>query len=93
MSSHSRTPTGEPRRRPEAKLDDSRQWPEQIFARLREADIRQVAYVPDSGHARLIELCHADPKLKTTVLTTEEEGIGILSGAWLGGERGVRGFR
>jgi sulfopyruvate decarboxylase alpha subunit len=89
MSSHSRTPTGEPRRRPEAKLDDSPQWPEQIFARLREADIRQVAYVPDSGHARLIELCHADPKLKTTVLTTEEEGIGILSGAWLGGERGV----
>ena len=64
-------------------------WPDQIFTKLREADIRQVAYVPDAGHARLIQLCHADPQLKTTVLTTEEEGIGLLAGAWLGGERGV----
>lgn len=27
--------------------------------------------------------------MQPTVLTTEEEGIGILAGAWLGGERGV----
>lgn len=64
-------------------------WPQQIFQKLREAEIRQVAYVPDAGHARLIELCHAAPEMKTTVLTTEEEGIGILAGAWLGGERGI----
>ena len=64
-------------------------WPEQIFAKLREADVRQVTYVPDAGHARLIELCHADPAMMTTVLTTEQEGIGVLAGAWLGGERGV----
>lgn len=67
----------------------SRNWPEQIFEKLREANIRQVTYVPDAGHARLIELCHAEVSMKTTVLTTEEEGIGVLSGAWLGGERGV----
>jgi sulfopyruvate decarboxylase alpha subunit len=85
------TPTAETRQRPAPPLDDNSvpEWPERIFAKLREADIRQVTYVPDSGHARLIQLCHADPKLKTTVLTTEEEGIGVLSGAWLGGERGV----
>ena len=64
-------------------------WPDQIFEKLRAADVRQVTYVPDAGHARLIELCHADRSMKTTVLTTEEEGIGVLSGAWLGGERGV----
>ena len=64
-------------------------WPEHVFAKLREADVRQVTYVPDAGHARLIELCHADPAMKTTVLTTEQEGIGVLAGAWLGGERGV----
>jgi sulfopyruvate decarboxylase alpha subunit len=67
----------------------SRNWPEQIFEKLRETNIRQIAYVPDAGHARLIELCHAEAGMKTTVLTTEEEGIGVLSGAWLGGERGV----
>jgi sulfopyruvate decarboxylase alpha subunit len=64
-------------------------WPDQIFQKLREAAVTQVVYVPDSGHARLIELCHRSGDMKTTVLTTEEEGIGILAGAWLGGERGV----
>jgi sulfopyruvate decarboxylase alpha subunit len=65
------------------------EWPDEIFQKLREADIKQVAYVPDAGHARLIELCRAGPAMKATVLTTEEEGIGLLAGAWLGGERGV----
>jgi sulfopyruvate decarboxylase alpha subunit len=78
-----------PRRNPPPDRDTARSWPEQIFQKLREADIRQVTYVPDAGHARLIELCHAEPVMKTTALTTEEEGIGVLSGGWLGGERGV----
>lgn len=65
------------------------EWPDQIFQKLREAEIRQVVYVPDAGHARLIELCHEANDIKSIVLTTEEEGIGVLAGAWLGGERGV----
>jgi sulfopyruvate decarboxylase alpha subunit len=64
-------------------------WPLEIFIKLQEAKIRQVAYVPDAGHARLIDLCHADKAMTPTVLTTEEEGIGLLAGAWLGGDRGV----
>jgi sulfopyruvate decarboxylase alpha subunit len=68
---------------------DAQNWPNLIFEKLREFDVRHVTYVPDSEHARLIELCHAADDMKPTVLTTEEEGIGILAGAWLGGERGV----
>jgi sulfopyruvate decarboxylase alpha subunit len=68
---------------------DVRNWPNLIFQKLREFGIRHVTYVPDSGHARLIELCQAAADMEPTVLTTEEEGIGILAGAWLGGERGV----
>jgi hypothetical protein len=49
-------------------------WPDRLFAVLKQADIRQVAYVPDAGHARLIELCAADPAIRDVVLTTEEEG-------------------
>src|SRR5215470_20325815 len=64
-------------------------WRDQIFEKLHEAEEKQVGYVPDSGHARLIELCHADPAMKAIVLTTEQEGIGLLAGAWLGGERGA----
>lgn len=51
--------------------------------------MRHVAYVPDAGHARLIELCHADPEVSTVPLTSEEQGIGLAAGAWLGGERSV----
>src|SRR5688500_10538671 len=48
-----------------------------------------MAYVPDAGHASLIQALHADPEVKCTVLTTEEEGVALLAGADLGGDRGV----
>lgn len=62
-------------------------WPREIYDVLKAAGVRQVSYVPDAGHARLIELVHADPEIQTTVLTTEEEGIALSAGAWLGGDR------
>jgi sulfopyruvate decarboxylase alpha subunit len=52
-------------------------------------DVRQVAYVPDAGHAALIRRCDADPRLRSIALTSEEEGVALLAGAWLGGQRGV----
>ena len=64
-------------------------WPQQIHRILSAAGVRQVAYVPDAGHTRLIELCRSDKNMKTVVLTTEEEGVAMLAGAWLGGERGA----
>ena len=64
-------------------------WPEDIYRIFSAAGVRQVGYVPDAGHARLIKLCAADRNMKTVVLTTEEEGVAMLAGAWLGGERGV----
>ena len=53
------------------------------------AGVRFVGYVPDAGHKRLIELCRADKSMRAVVLTTEEEGIGLAAGAWLGGGRSV----
>ncbi|MEN5084780.1 phosphonopyruvate decarboxylase [Bosea sp. TWI1241] len=64
-------------------------WPEEIHAVLKEAKVAQAPYVPDGGHARLIELLHADPEIRAISLTTEEEGIPLAAGAWLGGERSV----
>jgi sulfopyruvate decarboxylase alpha subunit len=64
-------------------------WPEAIHGALGELGVRQVAYVPDAGHSRLIELCQADPAMRAVVLTTEEEGVALLAGAWLGGARGA----
>ena len=62
-------------------------WPREIYDVLKEADIRQVSYVPDAGHASLIEMCTDDNDIRSIPLATELEGIGIAAGAWLGGER------
>jgi sulfopyruvate decarboxylase alpha subunit len=70
-------------------MDAASGWPEAIHRALGELDVRQVAYVPDAGHARLIELCQADPAMRAVVLTTEEEGVALAAGAWLGGQRAV----
>lgn len=64
-------------------------WPDQIYALLKTHGIRQVALVPDAGHARLIRRCLADNEMRVVTLTTEEEGVAMLCGAWLGGEKGV----
>ena len=62
-------------------------WQPGVYAALKQANIRQIGYVPDAGHAHLIEAAHADPDMKAVVMTTEEEGIALAAGAWLGGDR------
>ena len=64
-------------------------WPLEVHRLLVAAGVRIVGYVPDAGHKRLIELCHADRGMRVVPLTTEEEGVGLAAGAWLGGERSV----
>jgi sulfopyruvate decarboxylase alpha subunit len=64
-------------------------WPAEIHRELTAFGVRVVGYVPDAGHKRLIELCQADRNMRAVVLTTEEEGIGLVAGAWLGGEKTV----
>lgn len=64
-------------------------WQDEIWLVLKAHDVRQVAYVPDAGHKELIKAAHADPEVTATVLTTEEEGVALCTGAWLGGQRSV----
>jgi sulfopyruvate decarboxylase TPP-binding subunit len=37
--------------------------------------------VPDAGHANLIRLCEADKGMQVVRLTSEEQGVALLSGA------------
>ncbi|MGI8524843.1 MAG: phosphonopyruvate decarboxylase [Pseudolabrys sp.] len=62
-------------------------WPDRLYAVLKRADVRQVGYVPDAGHTRLIQSCVDDPDIHDVSLTTEEEGVALAAGAWLGGQR------
>ncbi len=64
-------------------------WPKGIYEILKAACVEHLAYVPDAGHSELIRLLEADPAITANVLTTEEEGIAIAAGAWLGGMRSV----
>lgn len=69
--------------------DLAKDWPIALHDVLKAAGIRQMSYVPDAGHSTLIRLFGADPDVRCNVLTTEEEGIAIACGAWLGGQRSV----
>ena len=66
-----------------------RPWASDIYDAFKRLEIAQVGYVPDAGHTQLIRDCHADQGIKTVSLTTEQEGVAMLAGAWLGGERGA----
>ena len=64
-------------------------WRDDIFTVLQDHDIKQVYHVPDAGHSRVIEACQKTNSIRTLALTTEEEGIPLAAGAWLGGQRSV----
>ena len=64
-------------------------WRQQLYEVLKQQGISQVGMVPDAGHSSLIRRCEADADIKTVRLTTEEEGVALAVGAWLGGEKCV----
>ena len=74
---------------PAATTEAGKLWPSQVFDVLKAVNVRQMAYVPDAGHGALINQFNADPDVISNLLTTEEEGVAIAAGAWLGGQRTV----
>ena len=68
---------------------DAINWHRDIFDVLRSEDITLIAQVPDAGHSPLITMCEGQNDMDVVTLTTEEEGVGVLSGAWAGGRKGV----
>ncbi|HXW30063.1 MAG TPA: thiamine pyrophosphate-binding protein, partial [Xanthobacteraceae bacterium] len=74
---------------PQPPTSDTPAWALEVWRVLKSSNVRQVSYVPDAGHATLIDLVTADRDIVRNVLTTEEEGVAIAAGAWLGGMRSV----
>ena len=64
-------------------------WQHDIYGVLRKHDVTQFAYVPDAGHAILIDRSLEDRDVHSVALTTEEEGVALAAGAHLGGSRAV----
>src|SRR5438128_5270231 len=75
----------------DAKVDTKAQtgWQHDLYDLLRRHNITQFSYVPDAGHAILIDRSLADPDAQSIALTTEEEGVALAAGADLGGRRAV----
>lgn len=64
-------------------------WEQSVIEALKRNDVEFVAYIPDSALADLVERITADEFFDTTLVSREEEAVGVLSGAWLGGRRGA----
>lgn len=64
-------------------------WHDIVLAMLKANDVRLVVYVPDRVFTPLIKGIHADPFFNAFAATREEEALGIITGAWMGGLRGA----
>ena len=63
-------------------------WHEIVLDTLKRNEVRLVTYVPDKVLAPLIEAV-ATPTSPRSRTTREEEALGMATGAWMGGMRGV----
>jgi sulfopyruvate decarboxylase alpha subunit len=66
-----------------------RTWYEIVRDVLKQHKVRLVTYVPDNVLRPLIELIEADPFFTCFVTAREEEALGIVAGAWMGGMHGI----
>ncbi|GGR33858.1 thiamine pyrophosphate-binding protein [Deinococcus ruber] len=64
-------------------------WSAAVYDVLKAGNVRLMSFVPDGGHRGLIEQGQLDPEMQAITLSTEEEGIALSAGAWVGGQRSV----
>lgn len=64
-------------------------WEEELVEALKNNGVNFIAYLPDSALWPLIQLVKSDEWFDVHLVSREEEAIGILSGAWLGGRKGA----
>jgi sulfopyruvate decarboxylase alpha subunit len=64
-------------------------WDEVVLATLKANNVKLVVYVPDRVLTPLIKALHKDDFFTTFACTREEEALGVVTGAWMGGMRGA----
>lgn len=64
-------------------------WSEEVFAVLDTHQVDTIATVPDAGLTGVLSLCEQSKSKQVVTLTTEEEGVGLMLGLWLGKKRGA----
>ena len=64
-------------------------WHEIVIGVLKDNDVRLVTYVPDRVLTPLIAGIERDPFFTMFATAREEEALGVVTGAWMGGMRGA----
>lgn len=64
-------------------------WSADVFGEIKRRNIETVCTVPDGGLTRLLNRVDDDRDMRLITLSTEEEGMGIVTGHWLGGKRAM----
>ena len=64
-------------------------WSDAFLKVLKDNDVRLVTYVPDNVLTPLIAGVTADNYFMSVCATREDEAIGVVAGAWMGGMKSV----
>lgn len=64
-------------------------WSTDVLAAMKARAISTICTIPDGGLTNLLARCREGSDHRVITLSTEEEGIGITTGLWLGGQRGM----
>jgi sulfopyruvate decarboxylase alpha subunit len=64
-------------------------WAHSILEAFREERVCNLVFVPDTVMGRLLALAEEDPFFRPIGVHREEEAVGVLTGLYLGGERGA----
>jgi len=64
-------------------------WAQDIVDYLKIYDVRFLSYVPDSILEQILRIARHDPFFDILPLAREEEGVGVVAGQHVGGQRGA----
>ena len=64
-------------------------WSDAVYREMKKRKIATLCTIPDGGLTRLLNLVKDEEEIRLVTLSTEEEGMGIVTGQWLGGRRAM----
>ena len=64
-------------------------WAQCIIDQLKAYHIRFLSYVPDAIGEQLLKIARQDEFFEILPLAREEEGVGVVAGQYVGGQRGA----
>src|SRR6266852_68081 len=68
---------------------DAPSWARTLLDAFRSEDIRNLVFLPDTVMGRLLALAEEDQFFRLVGVHREEEAVGVLTGLFLGSERGA----